>query len=594
MQPVGNISGLKPSHLKALTRLAQRRYPFKGGYTLDQARELGALSRATGRQIGLLLDRQGKVETVIVGASTALVNPEFARGRGGSGRLRGLRLLHTHLSPDTLTQEDLMDLFFLRLDSAAVLTVNEWGDPVSFQSAHLLPGNQDEPYHVHPAVAWDRVEHDFKAETEALEEEFARAASGIENTDSPATGSSPRAVLVSVSPLPHSVQKRHLAELAELARTAGIVVAGTLIQRVAMVHPRHILGSGKLAELEVLALQCQASLIVFDGELTPAQLMSLTRLTERKVLDRSQLILDIFAMRARSRVGRLQVEMAQLKYTLPRLVGHNRSMDRLMGGIGGRGPGETKLETDRRRIRERMARLRKELEQVRRQRSFTRSRRARSGLPVVALVGYTNAGKSTLLNALTRSAVLAENKFFATLDPTMRRLRFPREHELVLSDTVGFIRNLPKELTEAFQATLEEIHAADLLVHVVDASHPELEAQVEAVANILADMELQEVPRLMVLNKWDIVPDCLDETAYADQDDEDSLFCPQSREWLLTRWPGAVPVSAETGEGLAVLSRRLEAWLKQEHLAVKKRKAEPSRHEMAPGVWQELDDLSQE
>ena len=561
---VGNTSGLKPSELKALTRLGQRRYPVKGGYSAEQARELGAVSRMLGRQIGLILDRQGRVETVILGEPGGILIPELPRGRSGPGRLRGVRLLHTHLTPDALSQEDLMDLLFLRLDSVSVLTVNDWGDPVSFQSAHLLPDGGDVPYAVGPVTPWDRVETDFTAEAEALEEEFARVLPDAAAVSGEAGNDAPRAILASVSALPRSVQQRNLQELAELARTAGIVVAGTIIQRVAAVHPRHILGKGKLAELEVLALQGRAGMIVFDNELTPAQLTNLAGLTERKVLDRTQLILDIFAQRATSRAGRLQVEMAQLKYTLPRLAGSSRGMDRLMGGVGGRGLGETKLELDRRRIRERMARVRRELENVRRQRGFTRARRARQGLPVVALVGYTNAGKSTLLNALTQSAVLAEDKLFATLDPTTRRLRFPREREVVLADTVGFIRDLPKELMEAFQATLEELESADLLVHVVDASHPGFELQVEAVENVLAYMGLQSVPRIMVLNKWDLVPETDSDfyTAMQDGDEEESkLAC---RAVLKERYPDAVCISAATGQGLAVLSARLDAWLQED------------------------------
>ena len=536
--------------------MGQRRYPVRGGYSTDQAREIAALSRSLGRQIGLVLDRQGKVELVLVGEPGSILIPELPRGRGGSARMRGVRLMHTHLSPEGLSQEDLMDLLFLRLDSIAVLTVNDYGEPVSFQSAHLLPPNAAQtPYRVHPLTAWDRVEIDFTAEVEALEAELARVlseANDVTGAAGPAMRgeggageSTARAVLVSVDAAPRSVQEKRLDELAELARTAGITVTGTLIQRVAGVHPRHILGKGKLAELEVLALQGQASLIVFDGELTPAQLNSLSETTERKVLDRTQLILDIFARRASTRAGKLQVEMAQLQYTQPRLAGKNRAMDRLMGGIGGRGPGETKLETDRRRARERIAKIRKELEELRKQRAFTRARRSRQGLPVAALVGYTNAGKSTLLNTLTRSDVLAEDKLFATLDPTTRRLRFPREHELVLADTVGFIRNLPKELTEAFQATLEELSAADLLIHVADASHPDLDRQIAAVENILADMDLLAVPRLMVLNKCDRL----------DREAQDNLR---------QRWPDAIFAAAATGEGMDTLSRRIEAAVRWE------------------------------
>ncbi len=559
-QPEGNLAGLKPGQLKGLSRLGRRHY-VSGGRHIDVLRELAGLSRSLGRQIGLLIDRQGRVQRILVGDAAGIFIPRMARGRESAGRLRGVRLLHTHLTPDGLSREDLMDLLFLRLDSLSVLTVNPDGDPVSFQNARLLPpGPGNEPYALTPLLPWDRVDVDFTAEAEALEAELSRVLSETREASGPgaepdgrAGGSGERAVLVSVAALPHAVQERHLDELQELARTAGVTVAGRLVQRVASVHPRHILGKGKLAELEVLALQGQASLIVFDGELTPAQLGALAELTERKVLDRTQLILDIFAARAGTREGKLQVEAAQLAYALPRLAGRNRAMDRLMGGIGGRGPGETKLETDRRRVRERMARLRTELEAVRRQRAFTRERRSRQGLPVAALVGYTNAGKSTLLNALTRSEVPAENKLFATLDPTTRRLRVPEEHELVLTDTVGFIRDLPRELAEAFRATLEELHAADLLIHVADASHPDLERQVRAVEDILADMGLADVPRIMVLNKWDRVPDRADVAG-----DGASLDAAAAdREALRLLWPDAVPLSAIDRTGLNGLTRRI-------------------------------------
>ena len=312
-----------------------------------------------------------------------------------------------------------------------------------------------------------------------------------------------------------------------------------MTQRVRSMQPRHILGEEKLAELEVTALRGRASVLVFDGELAPAQLQYVAGVTERAVLDRTQLILDIFARHAVTSAGRLQVEMARLKYALPRLAGQNRTMDRLMGGIGGKGAGETKLETDRRHVRERIARIRSELDKLRKQRARNRARRGRAGLPVAALVGYTNAGKSTLLNALTGSRVLAEDKLFATLDPTTRRLRFPRERELVLADTVGFIRDLPNELKEAFRATLEELDEADLLIHVADASHPDFDRQLDSVEAILCDLKLESVPRLLVLNKIDKTP-------------------PDTLEGLSERFPGAVAVSAVTGEGMASLAAAIE------------------------------------
>lgn len=524
--------------MKALNRLTTRRFPATDVYTIDQARELSLLSRALGRQLGMLIDRKGRVDMVLVGEAGGILIPELPRARSGADRLRGLRLLHTHLTPDGLSQEDLMDLLFLRLDAIIVLTVNPDGDPVQWQEAHLLPTPvAGQPYRVEQLRPWDQTSAHFAATAEALEEELARR-----SDDTREASDAPRALLVSVAAQPRIIQERNLDELAELARTAGLAVAGRMVQRVAQVNPKFILGKGKMAELEVLALEGRAGILVFDGELSPAQLHNLADITERKVLDRTQLILDIFAQHAVTRAGKLQVELAQLRYTQPRLTGKNRAMDRLMGGIGGRGPGETKLETDRRRSRERMARLRKELDQLRRQRAFTRSRRARRGIPLAALVGYTNAGKSTLLNNLTRSEVLAENKLFATLDPTTRRLRFPAEREIILADTVGFIRNLPRELMDAFRATLEELESADLLVHVADASHPDLLQQITSVETILEELELQHMPRILLLNKWDL----LDVPARAE---------------LADAFPHAIPVSARTGDGLKRLLEVLENML---------------------------------
>ena len=246
-----------------------------------------------------------------------------------------------------------------------------------------------------------------------------------------------------------------------------------------------------------------ADLIVFDRELTPAQLRSLSDFMDLKVIDRNQLILDIFAQRAKSRNGKFQVELAQLQYMLPRLVTQDRAMSRLAGGIGTRGPGEMKLEIDRRRIRERISRLKKELNHLEKGRSQRRAQRKRSQLPILSIVGYTNVGKSTLLNAMTQSVVEAENRLFATLDPTTRRVRFPEEMEVILTDTVGFIHNLPEELMDAFSATLAELEDADMLIHLADISNPRLEEQMGAVNRILEKLKLDEIPRLLVFNKID-------------------------------------------------------------------------------------------
>jgi GTP-binding protein HflX len=500
------LSGLKASQLKALHRLGQRRYPQAGGYSAEQARELAALSRAINRQIGLLIDRRGRPFMVLVGDPGGIYIPELPRARVAERRLRGLRLLHTHLDQgrdrgQLLSREDLMDLLFLRLDNLGVLTVGEWGEPLLFQQAHLLPSSSSgKPYLLHAPVSWERVETDFTAQTLALEEELARSAEGARE----AAESGENCILVHVSSKAAAEQESSLAELEALADTAGLRAVGRLLQKIRHMEHSHVLGRDKLAELEVLALQGNAGLLVFDLELSPLQLRNLAEATERRVIDRTQLILDIFAGRAGSRAGKLQVELAQLQYRLPRLAHQNKAFDRLAGYIGGRGPGETKLESDRRRLRERIAKLKKTLQTLCAQRAYARRRRSRAGLPAVALVGYTNAGKSTLLNALTGSVALSEDKLFVTLDPSSRRLQASRD--IILTDTVGFIRDLPKDLLEAFKATLEELEEADLLLHVADAAHPELEMQTEAVEKILADLRLQDIPRILVLNKTDRLP----------------------------------------------------------------------------------------
>lgn len=294
-----------------------------------------------------------------------------------------------------------------------------------------------------------------------------------------------------------------LAELQELARTAGVQVLDSFIQSPRKLNPRTLMGEGKLQEVVIRALQLGATLLIFDQELTPAQVRTISTMTELKVIDRSQLILDIFAGRAKSRDGKVQVELAQLKYLLPRLTGRGIQMSRLMGGIGGRGPGETKLEIDRRRIRDRITALERELQELSRDREQRRSRRVKAGVPIISIVGYTNAGKSTLLNSLTQSDTFTENLLFATLDTSSRRLRLPREREVIITDTVGFIRSLPVSLMGAFKATLEELQDADLLVHLVDASNPRFEDQISQVRTILSELGLAEKPEIVVFNKID-------------------------------------------------------------------------------------------
>jgi len=458
---------------------------------------------------------------VLVGDHGGILIPELDRLRQGPGRLRGIRLLHTHLNSSPLNREDIMDLVFLRLDSVCVLNLDREGRPDKLQWAHLLPSNQQsEPYLIHGPTPWDRVDFDFSKSADALEKELDRGGALLETVSGQGRG-----LLVNVGTAPRKELEKSLEELSDLAKTAGLEIAGSMIQRVPKVNPRFILGKGKLSELEVMALQHSASLIIFDQELTPTQLRNIASITDRKVLDRTQLILDIFAQHATSKAGKLQVEMAQLKYTLPRLIKQDRALSRLTGGIGGRGPGETKLELDRRKIRDRIKRIKDDLDSLRKHRQNTRSKRQQEGVPVISLVGYTNAGKSTLLNTLTRSNILAEDKLFATLDPTSRRLRFPRDREVILTDTVGFIKDLPQDLREAFMATLEELSQADVLVHVADASHPELEEQVRAVEKILDALDLEEKPLVLALNKWD-------------------RLSPDQSELVLNIFPEGIPISA--------------------------------------------------
>jgi len=297
-----------------------------------------------------------------------------------------------------------------------------------------------------------------------------------------------------------------LAELERLADTAGVEVAGKALQALRRIHPATFIGSGKVDDVRALLQEVDGNVAVFDDSLSPAQQRNLETRLKVKVIDRSQLILDIFAQRAQSLAGKLQVELAQLQYLLPRLTRQWQHLSRLGGGVGTRGPGETQLEVDRRRVRERLGMLRRRLQEVSRTRGLHRQSRASVPYPTVALVGYTNSGKSTLMNRLTAAGVLVEDKLFATLDPTVRRLTLPSGGQALLIDTVGFINKLPHGFVDAFKSTLEEVHTADLLLHVVDASNPHATEQGEVVERVLADLDAANTPRIMVLNKVDLLP----------------------------------------------------------------------------------------
>ena len=495
---------------------------------------MALLSAELGRQIGLLIDRTGIIREVIVGDNRSLMIPASGRGRGSGLRLKGLRLIHTHLADEGLNEDDLADLALLRLDLVAAISVTGEGLPGRIRLAHLTPKSGPDGDGIERLSAPHLSRLDFKARSviTALEEELAREQGGFSLDKA-----QDRALLVSVSSRPREAIQTSLNELSQLARSAGVEPLGRVVQKVKKVNPRFLMGRGKLSQVAVRALQQGANLLLFDQELSPSQARNLALLTELRILDRTLLILDIFAQRARSHEGQLQVEMAQLRHALPHLADKDNALSRLTGGIGARGPGETKLEIDRRRVRDRIAKLKKALARIRRQRAGRRELRRRSAMPIISIVGYTNAGKSTLLNTLTRSSVKAEDRLFATLDPTTRRLRLPREQEVIITDTVGFIRHLPQELIEAFQATLEELFEADLLLHLVDGAEPGAVARVEVVEELLQRLGLEETPRMTVFNKADLAD-------------------PKELKKLQARWPGPA-VSAPDPDSLLDLVDRL-------------------------------------
>ena len=505
MRPLdGNTHGLKARQLQRLEATYRRRVKGDELITSELSRHVSDLSREINRQVGLLIDRSGMIQRVVVGEPSRLYLPDIGRVRGGYSRFRGLRLVRTELRAQGLTREDLADLTKLRLDSVLVLDVDPSGHLGSAFWAHLVAQERT----VVPTQEQFRTVHelpkDAMASVRAAEQEMGRIFAGdAREVERDA------AVLVGVwaaGPRARRDADVSMAELSELARTASVRILDEVIQIRKQVDPKTVLGKGKLEELTLRALELGAELIIFDRELSPSQLRAIANETDLKVLDRSQLILDIFAQHAKSRDGKLQVELAQLKYALPRLVDRSTAMSRLTGGIGGVGPGETKLEIHRRRARERIHRLEQEIAKLSIQRGIRRKRRETNRVPVVSIVGYTNAGKSTLLNALTQSQVIAENKLFATLETTTRRLRFPEEREIILTDTVGFIRDLPKDLVNAFKATLEELEESDLILHVIDGSDPQVDQKRQAVEAILAELSLEAHDRLVVINKIDRTP----------------------------------------------------------------------------------------
>ena len=533
----GNTSGLRKTQLKTIESL----YTFNTHpqFIIEPqiAQLLVRMSHEIKRQIGLLIDRNGRIIYVLLGDAHKVVIPVTSGYMAIPGKLKGLRLIHTHLKDEQLTQDDLTDLALLRLDYITAICITPDGTPGKVYSGHILPGEDSIPYQITKSGSINRLDIDCLAQIKALETELTKKNSLYR----PESGSE-NAFLINATTLNPKEAWASMDELKELCKTSHINVVGTAIQRRKTIDPKFVVGRGKLSSLIISAIQKYASMLVFDTELSASQIRSITDFVEIKVIDRTQLILDIFARQAKSREGKFQVELAQMEYLLPRLITKNTAMSRLTGGIGGRGPGETKLELNRRRVRDRINRLKKEIKKIYKQRNQQKSRRKRRNLPVISIVGYTNAGKSTLLNTLTQSKIIAANRLFATLDPSSRRLRFPKDTEVIITDTVGFIQNLPKELMQAFHATLEELNDADVILHVIDISNPRYIQQKESVEKILKSLKLNTTPTLLLFNKTDQIK--LD--SFNDQ-------------WLLKQ---GFPICATRKQTLKPLIEKLELMVK--------------------------------
>lgn len=502
----GNAQGLNAREVEALKALGLLKVPQNLLITQDLAHRMTAISDMLHRKVGVLIGRNGHVECIVLGDANRAYLPDIGRSRAGIGRLRGIRFVVTALDnapnpqnpSELLTMDEITDLAKLRLDFVVAIETNILGAPGRAEYAHLSPSMKGATVTRTAVEAFAELPKNADEILHAVETELRATAETTTKT------STPPAILVHLNTGEKDAAERR-NEMLELCRTAGIEVVRIVEQRRRQPDPNSLVGSGKLQQIELIALDEDAEFVIFDRELTPAQTRVISRTLPLKILDRTQLILDIFAQRARTLDGKLQVELAQLKYNLPKLIDKDTAMSRLTGGVGGRGPGETKLELNRRKARERMQALERELKNRTTHRELQRKRRNAQHIPVFSLVGYTNAGKSTLLNALTQSDVYAENLLFATLDTTSRRLRFPRLQEVIFTDTVGFIRDLPKDLVAAFKATLEELNDADVLLHVIDASNPQIHSQIAAVESIIKQLGLENKPVLKILNKTDLI-----------------------------------------------------------------------------------------
>lgn len=484
-----------------------------------------------------MINRRGVVEYVVVGDRERIHLPALSSERVGRARFRGLRFIHTHLGGELLSKEDLTDLAILQLDLIGALLQRSGDRGILIHLGHLIPGNKKgQVWDFVGPVPVDELDLNFVEFINALEGEFVRERGTYHLTRA---AEREQCVLVIVAmPRERKNVEERIAEMKDLMYSAGLAVLDVVVQRPKELHPRFLIGQGKIEEVAMRCTQLGAGMLVFDEELTPSQLNSISSLTELKVIDRNQLILDIFADRARTSEAKIQVELAQLRYILPRLGQKATALSRLTGGIGGRGPGETKLEVNRRRIKEKITFLEKKLKEVGETRERKREKRRGSGIPIVSIVGYTNSGKSTLLNLLTRSAVEVQERFFSTLTPTTRLIKYPFRREIVMTDTVGFVEHLPEVLLRAFAATLEELGDATVLLHLIDISSPDFEGRIDTVNRMIAKLGLSEKPQLLVFNKTDRV---------------DRRFA----RTVADRY-SAVPISCTTKEGIERLVQTLE------------------------------------
>lgn len=497
---LGNTSGLKKSEIQSLSRIYRRRIPPKEILTLELARTLSHITSELKKEITILINRRGKVDLVFVGDSYDIpFDTILERTREASYRLRGYRLIHTHIKNPDLSNSDLVTLVNERLDLIGVLHVSDRGSPGKIQIAYLLPCNPE-------GRLWETTDYNDLGGVDINFEEFIRGLeSEIEKTYLEVGGTREKegVYLIGVSSKYRSEAEQSLEELGSLARSANKAVLERTLQYRREIDPRYLIGKGKLQEVILRAKQVGAEKLIFDIELSPAQVKAISDQTNLDVSDRTQLILEIFAKRATTNEGKIQVRLAQLRYALPRLIGKGIELSQLGGGIGTKGPGEKKLEQQRRMLRKQIDQYERQIEQLRKRRRHTRKKRIETGIISATFIGYTNVGKSTLFNSITNSSVLVKNQLFSTLNPTTRKLVLPSKREILVTDTVGFIRNLPKELIKAFRATLEEMEDSFLLIHIVDASDPLLDETIESVEKILTSTGYDHIPRFIVYNKID-------------------------------------------------------------------------------------------